>query len=118
MKIKTFIRQNSWINRAYMDCGYVMIPKGHYLHGRDDNSLNDLLNVHGGITLAELASNLDWDEIQEENQGDWIIGFDTCHGGDTLEYWTKERIQEELDNLVEQIYNLEKEINNVKIHEE
>ena len=38
----------------------------------------------------------------------WLIGFDTAHGGDSLENWPEERVIEETTNLqlkIEQMFN-------------
>ena len=52
--------------------GYVGIPRGHPCAGMDYNDLNDLVEVHGGLTYAS------WDK---ETGTKWF-GFDCNHGGD------------------------------------
>lgn len=77
----------------------------------DDESLDDLVHVHGGITLDRKSL---WKEtaiipltaIPEDIHEYRVIGFDTCHFNDTAEYWTFERTKEETLNLKEQIERL------------
>ena len=52
--------------------GYVGIPRAHPCAGMDYDDLNDLVDVHGGLTYAE------WDKAT----GYKWFGFDTNHGGD------------------------------------
>lgn len=55
-------------------CGYVGVPKGHPLFGKETSheSLWDL-NVHGGVTWADGGS-----------PGLWWLGFDCAHSGDLV----------------------------------
>lgn len=77
----------------------------------DDEILDDLVNVHCGITFDEKSL---WEEvaiipltaIPEDIHEYRVIGFDTCHLNDTAEYWTFERTKEETLNLKEQIEKL------------
>lgn len=54
--------------------GYVRIPKAHkfYQKGYDDIPIE----CHGGLTFAG----------DLENDGDWYVGFDTCHYGDYMPF--------------------------------
>ena len=61
------------------------------------------MDVNGGLTFSESADNLDWEEIPEKNEGDWIVGFDTAHSWDTKDDWSKYRVQQETDSLMEQL---------------
>lgn len=54
-------------------CGYVKIPEGHKLYGKED-IFDTGLDVHGGITFAQVPI---WDK------GFWL-GFDAAHGGDII----------------------------------
>lgn len=76
------IYEHGWGN------GYVHLPKGHKYFGIDANDIP--YEVHGGLTFA--------DEID----GYWVIGFDTCHYGDTLEKWPKKAVWEETQRLLRQ----------------
>ena len=110
--MKAFIKENRWLRRSsFMDFGwgngYVVIPKGHPLHGKDYNTIHDLmpkLEVNGGLTFADSVSNLNtWEEIPKGYKGGWVVGFDTAHSYDTLEIWSKEKVMEEAENLKNQL---------------
>ena len=80
----------------------------------DNNSLDNKVGVHGGITLDRKMS--DWIEepiipltaIPEPEvfKNLRVIGFDTLHCDDTKEYWTFERTKEETLSLKRQIEEL------------
>lgn len=90
--------------------GYVVIPKDHPLNGLDYDTIHDKydIDVHGGLTFSASAK-----ELKEENwlpnnievkDGDWIIGFDTGHYGDSLSRWpSEESVIDEANRLAEQI---------------
>lgn len=54
--------------------GYVAIPKGHWAYGRHYDEGGDMedIDVHGGLTYAELDKETD----------EWVLGFDCNHVGD------------------------------------
>lgn len=92
--------------------GYVAIPPTNGLYGKDFMELDDLIDIHGGVTYARPAK--DSEQILDDNaryllSGDsgipsdwWIIGFDTKHAGDTLQKWTRERtVQETIDLYIQ-----------------
>lgn len=106
-QLKTHIVENTWLDRNYCPCGwgngYVLIPKGHPIYGRDYEGFD--IDVHGGITFSwkvdlELALQycLPLDDLDR-----WMIGFDTAHFRDTLKSWPKERVQLEADSLLSKI---------------
>lgn len=105
---ETFIKENTWLKRiGSMDFGwgngYVIIPKGHHLHGKSYNEIH--VDIHGGLTFSELIDE-DVAEVfgmDKKHTGSWLVGFDTCHYGDTLEKWPKEKVQEEADLLKKRI---------------
>lgn len=73
--------------------GYVALPKGHPLYGEGYDEIHNIcdINVHGGLTYSQM-------------EGDkWVVGFDTCHGGDTLENWPKSAVKAETESLKEQL---------------
>lgn len=82
--------------------GYVGIPKGHPFYGLSyyDDSLYKLydeygLHPHGGFTYAS-----NFNLLTKENDDDyWFFGFDTSHLGDTLDIWTKERVEEHTEEI-------------------
>ena len=54
-------------------CGYIGLPKGHPLHGKDYDEID--INVHGGLTYSDNSGT-----YPVENTGDiWWIGFDCGH---------------------------------------
>lgn len=96
--------------------GYVAFKEELPLSMRGDGDwnkelLDDLVNVHGGITLDRKSL---WKEaaiipltaVPEDIHEYRVIGFDTGHVNDTAEYWTFERTKEETLNLKEQIEEL------------
>lgn len=91
--------------------GYVLIPKGHPLHGvyHEDIyhdciielSLSGLAEEHRYIT-----------EIEESDLDSWIIGFHTYHVDNHPEDWQKEDVASEvskLKNFVESIKSKDSE---------
>jgi hypothetical protein len=110
--MKAIARENTWISRGFMDFGwgngYVLIPKNNKLHGKDYNNID--VDIHGGLTFSELVDEemvKDWD-FDSEDLGKWCVGFDTAHGGDTLSFWTKERVEEETERLKYQLQTISK----------
>ena len=62
-------------------CGYVGIPKGHPLYGKDYWYIYDNTRlrpqVHGGLTYSREYL------LTREKSGLWWFGFDAAHAGDT-----------------------------------
>lgn len=56
-------------------CGYVRVPPGHPLYGRDYGDPD--VDVHGGLTFADIEPCTEHDD----GQG-WWFGFDCGHAGD------------------------------------
>ena len=75
-----------------------------------DNMLDDMVEVHGGITFdssfSEKACIIPLTEIPVDFLKYRIIGFDCAHLGDTAEEWTFERTKEETLNLYKKINKL------------
>lgn len=109
--MKIFVKENTWLKRDnFIDFGwgngYVIIPKGHPLHGKDYNTIHKLLprlEVNGGLTFVESIDDLDWKELPKGNKGSWVVGFDTIHSWNTLEIWNKEKVIEETKKLRNQL---------------
>jgi hypothetical protein len=59
---------------AQFRCGYVRVPPGHAMHGRNYDNVD--VEVHGGLTFAEEEPC-----AHEDGQG-WWFGFDCAHAGD------------------------------------
>lgn len=62
-------------------CGYVGVPKGHWLYGlgyseeKYFNAIEDIISVHGGITFADCYEPVTADDY-------WYFGFDCAHYDD------------------------------------
>lgn len=93
-------------------CGYVRIPEGSILHGKDvDDDLLDDVYVHGGITFSE---NVDW--ISDNRVTGFYIGFDCSHSGDLRPFYgysckedtykTIGYVKEECIKLAKQLFKL------------
>ena len=52
--------------------GYVAIPKEHKLYGISYGDTSPDIEVHGGLTYAEL----------DNATGEWVFGFDCAHADD------------------------------------
>jgi hypothetical protein len=94
--------QRGWGN------GYVIIPKGHALHGIDYNEINKSfdVNVHGGLTYSELIDEEFVENIKNLHSYDigcWMIGFDTAHYGDSLQKWPRAKVLLEANSLLQQV---------------
>ena len=100
VKPLTFLMMSStgWGN------GYVVIPKGHKLHGKDYDNID--VDVHGGLTFAANSDELDWEELIEEDKGGYVVGFDCAHAGDNSENCPKRYVEKEAENLKEQLEKL------------
>lgn len=51
-------------------CGYVLLPKEHYLYGKEYCDID--IDCHGGLSYSE-----------KENEY-WVIGFDCAHACDLI----------------------------------
>jgi hypothetical protein len=80
-------------------CGYVQVSKRFSINTAE-------IDCHGGITYAnkEAPSPL---EIDDKDK--WYIGFDCAHAFDTTDFWTVDRISDELRQIVGQILSGESE---------
>lgn len=110
-------------------CGYVRIPEGHPIHGKDltKSDCDMYLDVHGGITFSEKE-----DILLDKSKGFWV-GFDCAHcfdrrdesimseyykqhlsilnsvfsdNGIELIEWTLSRVQEEVENMADQVLEI------------
>lgn len=105
--IKSFIKKNTWLPMMETGWGngYVVIPEGHKLNGIDYDELP--FDAHGGLTFATRVSDLkkeNWTGLPEDcNDNDWIIGFDTSHYQDNSVNWSKDAVQAETNNLLQQV---------------
>jgi len=64
-------------------CGYVAVPPGHPLHGKDYDAPD--VSVHGGLTYADRCRDHICHVPQPGEPDDvWWFGFDCAHGGDFI----------------------------------
>ena len=115
MKIKGFIIENdqSILSGGGFANGYVVIPKDHPLWGLEYTAEEiESLNVHGGITFSEkvdedMINHILWGkDLEDEDLGGWLIGFDTRHSGDNLKKWPRKKVEIEVINLIRQVEKL------------
>jgi len=89
--------------------GYVGLPLGHPLYGLELDNVDDLANVHGGITWADCSL------PGREPDGNWWLGFDTAHHGDTipgidnLPAETRDRIKKRAREFVAALFEIDPE---------
>lgn len=84
------MRENTWmsfISHGWGN-GYIHLPKGHPWYGMHYDHIP--ADVHGGLTFSE------------EEDGYWVIGFDTGHYGDTLENCPEEYVAAQTSFLLQQ----------------
>lgn len=80
----------------------------------EENVLDHMVAVHGGITFDESMSEILDEPIipltaipePEVLKNFRAIGFDTVHHGDTLDKWPIDKVKEETLRLMKQIQNL------------
>lgn len=102
-------------------CGYVGVPEGHPLHGRDYDDVD--IDVHGGLSFAS-ACQADTPEdhgvCHRPSPGEpdhvWWLGFDCAHAGDFCprhdrlrfqgdEYRDVAYVRQECQSLARQLIN-------------
>lgn len=112
--MKAFVIKNTHLTRgSFLDFGwgngYVAIPEGHPMHGKDYDTIHDefSIDINGGLTFSCFAKELRprWEKEGnvELNDTDWVIGFDTAHSWDSLDKWPDaESVMIEANRLKEQ----------------
>lgn len=78
--------------RQWWLCGYVVLPGDHPLNGEHYDDLNDVIDVHQGLTFSDNGEN-----------NTWIIGFDCNHLGDGDKENTEEYVVSQIQSVVDQI---------------
>lgn len=81
-------------------CGYVEVPEDHPFYGLY-GELEDVLDVHGGLTYGDTAHFADG----------YLIGFDCAHYGDSPEVQDEAYTLSECKKLVDQLIKI-KELSN------
>ena len=82
-------------------CGYVAVPKEHPFCQKNCLDLPLSLSVHGGITFSQMITPKS--QILNDLEGEFVIGFDCKHFGDTIEKCNAEYVRKELESLVDQL---------------
>ena len=82
-------------------CGYVAVPKEHPFCQKNCLDLALSLSVHGGITFSQMITPKS--QILNDLEGEFVIGFDCKHFGDTIEKCNAEYVKRELERLVDQL---------------
>lgn len=95
--IITFTIENTWMPQHPLIThgwgnGYIGVPEGHPLFGRDYEELNDTTTIHYGFTFGEIGE-IDGKEYH-------VFGFDTCHYGDTMNKWPELAVVQEIESVV------------------
>lgn len=108
--MKSFVKEITWLGPVDTGWGngYVCIPSGHPLFGKDYDAIHALmpdLDVHGGLTFASKSEDCtDWHELPEgTKENHWIIGFDCAHYMDNKINRPKAFVELEAQNLARQI---------------
>jgi len=108
-EIKKVVLENNWLSSLNVGWGngYVVIPKGHKLHGVHYDNIEGI-DVHGGLTFSECADKelIKTLGLSDNDLGSWVIGFDTCHYADNKMNWPKYQVELETQRLLEQVINL------------
>lgn len=69
-------------------CGYVAVPSGHPLHGKDYGDV--AVEVHGGLTYSgECSGHICHEPGPGESDDVWWLGFDCAHAGDLYPSMTR-----------------------------
>ena len=80
-------------------CGYVQVSKRLPINTAK-------IDCHGGITYAHKESP---SPLEIDDKDKWYIGFDCTHAFDTTDFWTVNRVSDELRQIVGQILSEESE---------
>ena len=118
-KKKLFAFLNNSVNKnTFLSCGYangyVAIPPEHKLHEKDYYTVDNLVDVHGGLTYGEPITDCKkWEDIEpinfksmDEIPDDYkVYGFDTMHFQDGPHLNKKWCVYETL-SLMEQLEKL------------
>jgi hypothetical protein len=87
--------------------GYIAVPPSHFLWGMDYDKINELVDVHYGLTFSDVIDSGSTAFKEHAPEGYWVFGFDTAHYDDSLEKWPKEAVEAETKKLFAQIFELD-----------
>jgi len=82
-------------------CGYVAVPKEHPFCQKNRLDIALSLSVHREITFSQMITSKS--QILNDLEGEFVIGFDCKHFGDTIEKCNAEYVRKELESLVDQL---------------
>ncbi len=68
------------VNDGSHHCGYVEAPPA--LAGKDYDTIEDVIEVHGGVTYGGKAYFL-----PDADNKPWVFGYDCAHCDDRTKYW-------------------------------
>lgn len=71
-------------------CGYVGVPKGHSLYGKDYTDIYEKIDCHGGLTYSSDFKFYDEEGFTtyptKEKNNLWWFGWDYAHYGDGIDF--------------------------------
>ena len=82
-------------------CGYVAVPQELPFCQKNRLDIALSLSVHRGITFSQMITSKS--QILNDLEGEFVIGFDCKHFGDTIEKCDAEYVRKELERLVDQL---------------
>ena len=85
--------------RRWWLCGYVVLPGDHPLNGEHYDDINDVVDVHEGLTFSDNG-----------DRNTWIIGFDCNHANDGDKENTEEFVVSEIQKLIDQLLDPNKDL--------
>ncbi len=119
-KTIAFIKSNDWATLIPHGThnGYVAVPPTNRYYGKELSELDEIIDVHGGLTLSEIVTQklraqiIDKSKFLTENTdiGDdwWVFGSDTFHLEDTEINCNRDYVVQETLFLQKQLENGEK----------
>jgi len=87
--------------------GYIAVPPNHFLWGMGYDKINELVDVHYGLTFSDIIDSASTTFKQYAPEGYWVFGYDTAHYDDSLEKWPQEAVEAETKKLFTQIFELD-----------
>lgn len=104
------------VNVGYAN-GYVAVPPEHPLYGKDYDTANEYIDIHGGLTFAASVDEIKHVGWRDNTEGIniakfddlpkdyWIFGFDTMHFNDGPHH-DREWCINETKDLMNQLENI------------
>ena len=79
-------------------CGYAVIPEDHQFYGLDYEEVEEVIDVHGGLTFSGEFEDVDG----------FLLGFDCNHAWDDPGVQDEEYTLSECKKLVDQLIEIDK----------